>query len=228
MNGFGEAAKGGGVTGDRLEELLMACIEAVGVDGGGMSLASGTGSGEPMFGSDDTARAMERLQFTLGEGPCVDASVSGSPVLVADLVDPEDGVANRWPVFLTEAAQAGVRAVFAFPIRIGAISLGAVDLYRRTPGPLTGGNLTRVLSVVDAMALTLLDLDGSLDAEVDLEKMHNLVVHRAAGMMMVQMSSSIEQALMRLRATAYSEGIPIDELANSVVLRKRRFQEEEE
>jgi hypothetical protein len=210
----------------RIEELLMACVEAVSVNGGGMSLLSATGTRQPLFGSDDTAATMERLQFTLGEGPCVDASATGSPVLVPDLDEPGRAVRERWPMFLEEAAKVQIRAVFAFPVRIGAIALGAIDLYRRSPGPLSRDDLARALTTVDAIALALLDGDGTLDGGLDTEWASSMAVHRAAGMVMAQVGISIEDALMRLRATAYAEGVPIQDLATDVITRARRFGED--
>ena len=169
---------------------------------------------------------MEHLQFTLGEGPCVEASASGSPVLVPDLNDPGNGVRARWPLFLAEAATTGVRAIFAFPVRIGAISLGAVDLYRRSPGPLPRQDLARTLTTVDAIAEALLDeghgLEG-LDAGVGSAAWWCIV---PAGMIMVQAGCSIEDALLRLRAAAYAEGVPINRVADDVINQRRRFQEE--
>jgi hypothetical protein len=49
------------------------------------------------------------------------------------------------------------------------------------------------------------------------------VVHQAAGMVKVQLDVPIADALARLRATAYVEGLGIDDLAKQVVGRKRRF-----
>jgi len=190
-----------------------------------MSLVSAAGMREPLYGSDGTAEEMERLQFTLGEGPCVDASSSGSPVLVPDLADRGSGVWTRWPVFLGEASRADVRAVFAFPVRVGAISLGAIDLYRRSPGPLRRTDLALTLTTVDAIASPLLDVAGTLDAGLGMQRLSSTAVHRAAGMVMEQLGTSIEEALVRLRATAYSEGLPIQELANDVINGNRRFQE---
>ena len=210
----------------RIEELLIDCIAAVGVDGGGMSLVSATGTRQPLYGSDDTAQVMERLQFTIGEGPCVDASASGSPVLVPDIDERGSGVGVRWPAFLAEAAKADVRAVFAFPVRIGAISLGAIDLYRRSPGPLGREDLATTLTAVDAIGVALLDVAGAVDSGLDTDRVSSMAVHRAAGMVMEQLGTSIETALMRLRAAAYAEGIPVNELADAVIIGTRRFQED--
>jgi hypothetical protein len=213
-----KAGKDGGA---RIEELLMACIAVIDVDGAGLSLVSSVAKREPVFGSDDTAVALERLQFTLGEGPCVDASRAGAPVLIDDLA--ESGATDRWPGFLPEATGAGVRAVFAFPVRVGALSLGVVDMYRRRPGSLSRADLGTALSVVDAVTLSLLDV-GDLG---DVEGLSHLVVHRAAGMVMAQLGCGIEEALVRLRATAFSERVPIHALAAAVVRGVRRFQEDD-
>ena len=54
-----------------------------------------------------------------------------------------------------------------------------------------------------------------------------MVVHSAAGMAMVQLDTTIEEALLRMRATAYAEAIPIIELAADLVSRRRRLSKEE-
>lgn len=210
----------------RVRQLLAACVHAADVDGAGLSLRAGSGRTEPVYGTDPVAETLEHLQFTLGEGPCVDASGSGSPVLVPDLREPSPGVTARWPMFVREAARCDVRAVFAFPLRVGAIAVGAADLYRRAPGPLARDQLARALAAMDSITLALLDADGVHDADLGTEPL-GMSVHRAAGMVMIQLGSSIDEALVRLRAAAFSEGVPIDELADEVVNGRRRFQKEQ-
>jgi hypothetical protein len=168
------------------------------------------------------ANEIERLQVTLGEGPCIDAFMTGTPVLVTDLTDPRDVESSRWPVFRNEATRIGARAIFAFPIRIGAISLGAVDLYRQTAGPLSRPELSSALSSMDEVGLAVLeapDYYGDADAPTII----NMTVHQAAGMVMAQIDSSVEEALVRLRAAAFAEGLPLTELATDVVNGRRRF-----
>jgi len=205
---------------------LATCVQVGSVDGAGLSLRAGTSPSEPVFGTDPVAEALEHLQFTLGEGPCVDASASGSPVLVPDLDEAGAELTGRWPMFVREAARRDVRAVFAFPLRIGAIDLGAADLYRHAPGQLSREQLARVLSVMDSVTLALLDGDGLHDGSLGTEPL-TMAVHRAAGMVMAQLGTSIDEALIRLRAVAFSEGVPIDELADEVVNGRRRFQKEQ-
>lgn len=179
--------------------------------------------GAPVFvhATDATSRTIEDLQFTLGEGPCVDAASSGEPVHVPDLSAAEARLADRWPGFISEVAETDARALFAFPIRVGGIGLGVVDLYRRTPGELAPDQLAAGLSGVEAMAESMLS-----SAETD-DRTYPLTVHRAAGMVMVQLDSSIEEALVRLRATAYLEGKPVTSLARDVIEGRYGFTKED-
>src|SRR5688500_8619014 len=102
---------------DAVRQVCERSLEPVGVDGGGVTLATRTGHRATVCWTDEVASRIEELQFVLGEGPCVDASSNRSPVLIADLLDRREGVQGRWPGFLEEASAAGVRAVFAFPLR---------------------------------------------------------------------------------------------------------------
>jgi hypothetical protein len=83
--------------------------------------------------SDDAAAVLEDLQFTLGEGPCIDAYEVGRSVSAPDL---DDATAHRWPVLVPLLLDAGIRAVFAFPLQLGTIRLGALDLHCGQPGDL--------------------------------------------------------------------------------------------
>jgi hypothetical protein len=208
-----------------LDGLLRSCCRATGLDGAGVSIVDGGGTREPLYASDEVATVIERLQLTLGEGPCVDSAATGTPVLVADLTDPRDFVASRWPVFRNEATRTGARAIFAFPIRIGAIWLGAVDFYRRSPGPLSQPELSTALSSVEEVGLAVLEAPNRY-GDPDAPTTTNMSVHQAAGMVMGQLDSSIEEAMVRLRATAYGEGVSINVLAADVIKGRRRFSKE--
>jgi hypothetical protein len=208
----------------QVEGLLRSCCSATGLDGAGVSIMSGDGAREPLFATDDLATQIERLQLTLGEGPCVDTSSTWSPVLVPDLADLSDSVLRRWPVFRAEATKLGARAIFAFPISFGAIGLGAVDLYRRTPGPLSAPQLGHALACVDGVGLAVLEAPAQY-GDTDAPAMTSMVVHQAAGMVMSQLDTSIEEAMVRLRAAAFAENRTVNELAVDVVNGRRDLSE---
>lgn len=211
---------------DHLDALCLRCRAEANADGVGLAVISSEGVPEPVFVSDAGARLIEDLQFTLGEGPCVDAVRSGSPVLLDDVRAVTDAT-RRWPAFTKEAESSGVRAVFAFPVQVGAIALGTLDLYRARPGTLGAAELAAVLRTVDRIASVLLDVSAAGGDGVT-EPTYRMVVHQAAGMVMAQTHSNIASALARLRATAFSEGIAINDLAADVVAGRRRFPKEEQ
>ena len=190
-----------------------------------------TGNRGVVCATDDVSARIEDLQFTLGEGPCVDAAQFGAPVMVPDLRTPDDIVVDRWPAFLEGAGAAGVRAVFAFPLRIGAINVGVLDAYRSVPGPLRDGQLRAALLAADAAALALLDIDPTGDLfsdNADARSTYQLQVHQATGIVQVQLGVPTEEAFLMLRARAFALGRPLVDVATDVVARRLRFSVEDQ
>jgi GAF domain-containing protein len=218
-----EQAPGRGPAEARIARLCSDCVRATGVDGGGVTVLSSQGTPVLVHATDSAARALEELQFTLGEGPGVDAVAQRTKVLVDDLQDPArlDG---HWPAFRSEAGVLGVRALFAFPIVVGSVALGSLDLYRRLPGGLDRGQVSRGMETVEAVGSSLIspDGDGSHAPEI-----YPMTVHQAAGMVMVQLDTSIDEALVRLRAAAFQEGTAVTTVAGDVIDGRRRFTKEE-
>ncbi len=136
-------------------EICRAYVACLDVHGAAISLLTATTSRETLSATDPTAATLEDLQFTLGEGACVEAAVSGRPVLVPDI---DDNVSTkRWPMFAGAVAeQTDVRALFALPLQLGTINLGVLDLYRTTPGPLRRHELHDALAAADTATLMLL------------------------------------------------------------------------
>lgn len=208
------------------------CVDTLAVTGAGIAMVTAAGHRGVVCATDDVSAKIEELQLTLGEGPCVDAARTGSPVLLSDLGGSPDVAVERWPAFMEGAAAAGVEAVFAFPLRVGAINVGVLDLYRNAPGELSAAELPAALMAADAAALALLylDLDGAdaFSDDHDARASYQLQVHQATGMVLAQTGVTIDQAFLMLRARAFSEGRPLAELANDVVARRVRFSTEDQ
>lgn len=205
----------GGAT-DPAGILVGLCLRALPVSGVGLALMSDAGPAGTVAATDGGAQRVEELQFTFGEGPCVDASTTGRPVLVPDLADPQS---LRWPEFVPAARAAGLRAVFALPLQVGGIRLGVLDLYRETEGMLPSEQLAEALSFADAATLLLLHLQaedcGSASRLAVLDD--RAEVHQATGVVSVRAGVSLGQALLLLRARAYRDGRPLGELARDVI-----------
>jgi hypothetical protein len=206
--------------------LCAACLSALPVSGVGAALMTVDGpTGVVLAATDERARQLEELQFVLGEGPCVEASGGGRPVLEPDLVAAGP---SRWPRFGAAVLAAGIRAVFAFPLRVGAIRVGVLDLYRDTPGPLTDPGLAEALAFADAATEVILHLqdhdeDGGADIALTGPIDGRAEVHQATGMLAVQLGVSLAEALLRLRAHAYASRRTMSVIAADVVNRRMRF-----
>lgn len=211
-----------------VEHVGAALISAVGVDAAAVAVVLDASPRETLYASGRVASELEELTLTLGEGPGVDA-LAGGPALVADLTAGECLI--RWPVFAAAAAKAGVRAVFALPLRTGAIRLGVLALYRAEPGGLDGEQLADALMLADTVGALLLDEAGhdpSGRPRPDGSWLHHAgaqhpVVHQATGMVIVQLGVTAAVALMRLRAHAYAHDRRLREVASDVVARRLRF-----
>ena len=205
--------------------LCQVCAEVVGVTGAGITLLSGDVPQGSVCATDDVSTSLDRLQFELGEGPSLDAHHLGRPVLEPDLLHTQ---APRWFALTGPAVDAGVRAVFAFPLRVGAIRLGALHLYRDQPGPLDDEQHADalVMAEVAAEVVLLLQADappGMLAAELEAGGEFPYVVHQACGMVAAQLDVTVGQALIRLRAHAFGAERPLGDVAADVVARRHRF-----
>lgn len=205
--------------------LCQVCAEATSMTGAGIMLMSGPVQRGSVCSTDNVSALIEQLQYALGEGPCVDAYALDHPVIEPDLAEPRQ---PRWPAFAAPALAAGVRAVFGFPLQVGAVRLGALNLYRDRPGGLTDDQHADALAMADIAAQALLVLQsnappGRLAAELEAGADFRYVVHQAAGMVAVQLGIGVGDALVRLRAHAFGNSQALPEVARDVVDRRLRF-----
>lgn len=210
-----------------VQRLCQDCANKLPITGVGLALMNDSGHQGVIAATDGPARVMEELQFTLGEGPCVDASRGRRPVLQPDLAKT---AAVRWPGFGPEALDAGIAAIFAFPLHVGAIRIGILDLYRDTPGSLDPTELSEALTYADAAVLVLLHLQGQMASVGGLHPQladpieNRAEVHQATGVVSVSASVSLANALLLLRAHAYSAQRPVLEIARAVIAGSLRIQ----
>ncbi|MGQ0432747.1 MAG: GAF and ANTAR domain-containing protein [Microthrixaceae bacterium] len=215
----------GGTTDLATQRLCDVCAQSTGTTGAGLMLMSGEVSRGSICTTDATSALIEQLQYDLGEGPCIDAHHRGGPVLEPDLETPET---PRWLGFSGPALAAGARAVFGFPMRVGAVRLGAMNLYNDASGHLSDDQHADALVMADVAAESVLLLQagarpGTLASELAVDADFRYVVHQAAGMVAAQLRVSIADAHVRLRAHAFGSDATLTSVAEQVVARTLRF-----
>jgi len=202
-----------------------------GVDGAWLTVMSDPARRVLVHATGALAAELEELQFTLGEGPCVDAFTFGSPMLAPDLEAP--GWQARWPGFAAAGVEARAAAVFAFPLVLGAIRVGVLGLYRETPGSLSPSALADVLVCTDVALQVVLNSPAGADGDGDGRPQDgwaldggpdgHVEVYQATGMVAAQRGVGLEEALALLRAYAFAQDRTLDEVASAVVARRLRL-----
>lgn len=201
------------------EEVLA----VVPVAGAAISTLGGLLGSETITASDDVIARVDELQFDLGEGPCWDAIATGRPVLEPDL----RGRPNRtWPAF-SRAVPEDVAALFAIPLLVGPLRLGAIDLYDARPRPLSDTELVRAATVAADVSRTVLrqaiEESGLEESPAGARPRSRRRIHQATGFVIAQLDVSAADAELLIRARAFAEGRTMLEIADEILTRRRRF-----
>jgi hypothetical protein len=209
----------------RARTLCVTTAEIVGVSGASIALVSSGGVFTCLCASTDVSSRLMEFEFTGGEGPCVDVCGTNSSVDVPDLRDIDESL---WPIYGPLAESVGARAVFGFPARIGAVRLGAVCLYNENAGPLTEVQTSDAYLMASVVSRAILAMQSGappdvIASELEQEATLDFAVHQAAGMVAVQGSMSIGDALSTLRAHAFATGSTSSALAIRIVAREASF-----
>ncbi|WNV84778.1 GAF and ANTAR domain-containing protein [Umezawaea sp. Da 62-37] len=206
--------------------LCDTAVSRLGVSGATVTMGITRGLPEMRCSTDMLGEHLAELQVTVGEGPSTDSWRAGGPVLAADLDSPE--AQRRWPLFTPLAVEAGARALFAFPLVVGAIRGGMLTFHRVESGPLDQTALRNALAFARmALGLVLAEQAGLRDAD-DALPLHNPQLHQATGMVSAQLRVGVDEAFVRLRGHAFATGRPLAELAADVVARRVLFAPDQE
>ena len=230
-----------------IRHVTETSVRLTGVDGAAVALlGSSRDVRELVFATTSLAQQLDELQFTIGEGPCIDAHHAAEPVRVADIRSSYS--TRRWPIFGRGAASLGARGMFAYPLLGGSSSFGVLELYRTTPVDLTDVEHDAARMCALAIARSVLGHYTASDAgetdsdavpyeavETDPDDIVSIEggghysraeVYVAAGMISVQLAVTTDVAMDRLRAHAFARGRSVTEVAADVVARRISLKDE--
>lgn len=202
--------------------LAKAAAGVLPVAGAGLSVFTDDGFRIPLGASDDMAATAERLQFTVGEGPCIEAHKASRTVLATDSL-----IASRWPTFHEQlVSHTPFRAIVAVPLQDAFATIGTMDLFLPDSEALAALSLDDV-DVVTAQITAVL-LKNSPTAETDIgprwsngpAATRRDWVFIAMGLLNVALKVPPQDALALLRAYAYGNNRNVDDLAFDVANRR--------
>jgi len=201
-------------------------LRELGVTGAAISTIGGIQHPETLCASDGVAGYVDEAQLDLGEGPCWDAVAANDWVDAPHFSDDSE---TRWPAF-RDAVRDTVReqsvgGLFAFPLSVGGLRVGTVDLYRRE-----GGELSRTvkddaeqLGAAAARGVLRLSLELLGQADDDDDPRPRAIIHQATGMVLAQLDVTPDEALLLLRGRAFADGQKLRDIARDVIEGKIDF-----
>ncbi len=207
-----------------VRDASMAFMANLPVSGAAIATLGELLGSETVSASNPLAAQIDELQFDLGEGPCWDALQHYSPVLATDLPTAR----RRWPAFAPAAMERGITAVFAFPLFIGHLRIGAVDLYTTTAtAPLDDTQQGQAAAMATVVSRRVLQraLANSIDIEDDLDSNPHSrrIVHQATGMVLAQLDLAPEDARLVIQGHAFATGQTMMVVAQQLIDRTLSF-----
>lgn len=206
-------------------DLCGPFVRAVGLSGGVISTLGPPLGSQTVCASSPVAARIDEIQIDLGEGPCWEALRTRRPVLEPDL---RHRGGEAWPGAREALRQLEVGSLFAFPLFVGPLSVGVVDLYSDEPRVLSSTEVEDVTALATIAAKQVLrraldDLE-SIDDGMAPGPYSQREVHQASGMVAAQLGVAVADALVVLRGHAFATGHSVREVAADVIARRTVFE----
>lgn len=205
---------------DYLDRLLDQSSAVLAAQAGGVMLIT---AGEERAGlqllacTDEAARNLELFELQRQEGPCVDSHQRGETVVEEDLER-----SSRWPQFTALALEHGYRSVYAFPLRLRGSTIGALNLFRKAPGPVAPRDVSAAQAFADMATIGIMQQRAVAEArelagQLQIALHSRVVIEQAKGMVAERTGCELEEAYQAIRWYARDRNQRLREVAAAVV-----------
>lgn len=204
-----------------VEEYLSGVVHVVaeatpGCDAVGVTVVSGE---RPFTAAYTTATtlAIDAVQYSLDEGPCLEAHRTRS-IVRADL----DEASDRWPAFTAAAADFETRALIALPLMARDGSVGALNLYARSAEALDAVDLPELTATAarigEVVAAGLAVVEArQLAGQLEEAMASRAVIEQAKGVLMGKHGLSETEAFDLMRLQSQRSNVKLRTIAGRVV-----------
>ncbi|HZP51309.1 ANTAR domain-containing protein [Actinocrinis sp.] len=208
-----------------LRVFMAAVAETADVAGAAVTLFGPESVETLAAASDERAKAVQDIEFALGEGPAHSSVELHSAVRARGAA-----LLERWPVFGPAAADLGVTDVVAVPVQPAGTPLGALTVFDPSD-PAVQDGFERLHVIADTLSRIMLSPRQSAEGRGGAAELPSLfaqadihaTVHQASGVLAAQLGCPLAEALSLIRAHAYAEGVSIDSVAQDIVDRRLRL-----
>ena len=209
---------------DFLHVLVERTVALVDADAGGIMLADQRGGLEVMVASSHAAQLVELFELQQQEGPCLEAFRTGQPVTKIDVAEMQ----AAWPTFTPQLVKCGFCSAQAIPMRLRNEVIGALNVFRVSPGALSDDDMKLGRALADVATVGILQqrilsardllaeqLQGALNSRV--------VIEQAKGVLAGTSGLSVDQAFVLMRTHARSSGAHLRDVANDIIAGRTRL-----
>jgi hypothetical protein len=153
---------------------------------------------------------LDAVQLRLGEGPCLEAAITGAVVRSEDM-----GRESRWPEFASAAVDVGIHGMLSFQLIPHGKTAGALNLFSHHPlsldlrGETTGALLATLATVA------LMTAESSQQFEAALASRD--IIGQAKGILMNHYRVDADRAFEMLKSLSQNGNTPLRMIAEKVV-----------
>lgn len=204
-------------------KLVEECTEVLPIDHAGLMLTDPTGDLHVVAATSEVTHLIELLQIQNEQGPCLDAFRSGRLVESGPITGPE--AQQRWPQLTKAATDAGFGAITALPMRLRDRILGALNLFRVPPEPLSPDDLAVAQAFANIATISILQARATHDAREIIEQLqraldNRVVIEQAKGYIAQFSQVTMDEAFKRIRIYARSNNLLLRDVASDIVARE--------
>jgi GAF domain-containing protein len=200
-----------------LTKVATFAVQAIpGADGAGLTLLE-MDRADLIVKSEKFVRAIDDIQYGIGEGPCISAAATGqtkrSGVLSTD---------PRWPQFGPRASELGVHSALSLPLLVPTGILGAMNVYAHAPNSFDerSQRLGETFAISAALAVQhaqILEQTARLIDRLRAGLKGRALIDQATGVLRRRHGGTTDDAVARLREMSTTQSLPLAAVALSVV-----------
>ena len=203
---------------DFLYLLCDRCRDVLIADAAGVMLTDEDGILQLSAASSEEPHVLELFEAQLHEGPCYDAVVMGQPIIEHDV----KAAIDRWPIFVAKAVEAGVEAVYAFPLHLRDTRVGALNAFRHNRGSFQERDLYAGQALADVATIGVVQDRAIRHAHQRSEQLQialdsRVLIEQAKGVLAERRAVDLGVAFEMLRRHARNNSVSIREVCRDVI-----------